>query len=256
MSGQKPAAHGDAIGRALRDLARHRPDRALEPLRAAVDACPALRKVELSRRLYWLAVALLRLDRTDLAIKSLASAQKLRPRGLARDVYVHRVNAYGMPRRASPELDDFWAFYSLQACVYLATRPGRRFAAAAEKDLVTRTIAAAWMELRRSGKLLGRNIEERLALFKAMRLDFPMPVGLGGRADLKGRAGLEGRVLPLSERATSLSGAPEPSHCADPLKVDFRRGKKVKATDRCPCGSGLPYCQCCGRTKSPLELGN
>ena len=229
MSGRGPATHGDAIGGALRDLARHRPDRALVPLREAVDACPALQKVELSRRLYWLAVALLRLDRTDLAIKSLASAQKLRPRGLARDVYVHRVNAYGMPRRATPELDDFWAFYSMHACVYLGTRPGRRFAAAAEKDLVTKTIAAAWMELKRSGRLIGRGIEERLAIFKSIRLDFPVPVGLG---------------------------AAEPSRCADPVKVDFRRGKRVKATDRCPCGSGLPYCQCCGRTKSPLELGD
>ena len=244
MNGHKPATHGDAIGMALRELARHRPDRALEPLRAAVDDCPALRKVELARRLYWLAVALLRLDRTELAIKSLASAQKLRPRGVARDVYVHRVNAYGMPRRDSPELDDFWAFYSLQACSYLGTRPGRRFAAAAEKDLVTKTIAAAWMELKRSGKLVGRSVEERLGLFRAAKLAFPVPVGLGGR------------VVPLSERDTSLPGLRDSSPCADPLKVDFKRGKRVKATDRCPCGSGLPYCQCCGRTRSPLELGD
>ena len=38
----------------------------------------------LSRDLYWLAIALLRLDRSELAIRSLASAQKLRPRSLAR----------------------------------------------------------------------------------------------------------------------------------------------------------------------------
>jgi len=244
MSGQGPATRDAAIKAGLRELARHRPDRALEPLREAVQGCPALDKVELARRLYWLAVALLQLDRTDLAIKSLASAQKLRPRGLARDVYVRRVNAYGMPRRATRELDDFWAFYSIQACKYLASRPGRRFAAATEKDLVTRTIAAAWMDIRHSGRLEELGVEERLALFKASKLAFPRPVGLGGRS------------FPASERAAFGPGGPTSSSCSDPMRVDFKRGKRVKATDRCPCGSGLPYCKCCGRTKSPLELGD
>ena len=242
--GNKPATRGDAIGGALRELSRHRPDRALEPLRRAVENCPAIDKVGLSRRLYWLAVALLQLERTELAIKSLASAQKLRPRGVARDAYVRRVNVYGMPKRVTKELDDFWAFYSIHACKYLATRPGRKFAAATEKDLVTRTIASAWMELRRSGRLEGRDVEERLGLFKAAKISFPRPVGLGGR------------TFPATERATIGPGQPDTSSCADPMKVDFKRGKRVKATDRCPCGSGLSYCQCCGRTLSPLELGD
>jgi len=231
------STHGDALGRALRDLAGHRPDRALEPLRAAVDACPAAKKGELARRMYWLAVALLRLDRTELAIKSLASAQKLRPRGPARKAYVHRVNGYGMRRRATAELDDFWAFYSIQACRYLATRPGRRFAAAAEKDVVTKTIAAAWMQLRRSGRLEGISVEKRLGLFNAVRLAFPTPVGLGGRSG--------------ALRDFDPTG---PEGCGVTVPVDFRRGHKVKAEDRCPCGSGLPYRLCCGRTKSPLEF--
>ena len=49
----------------------------------------------LSRNLYWLAIALLRLDRSEIALRSLASAQKLRPRSLARLAYVNRVNDYG-----------------------------------------------------------------------------------------------------------------------------------------------------------------
>ena len=89
------------------ELARHRPDLAVRKLRAAVDACPAAKAGELSRDLYWLAIALLRLDRPELAMRSLASAQKLRPRGIARTVYERRVNAYGMCRRSSPTLDDF-----------------------------------------------------------------------------------------------------------------------------------------------------
>lgn len=231
------ASAADPIGGALRALARHRPDRALEPLRAAVAECPGGRRDELSRRLYWLAVALLRLDRAELAIKSLASAQKLRPRGHARAAYLHRVNEYGMPRRDGPDLDDFWAFYSIQACRYLATRPGRRFAAAAEKDLVTRIIAEGWLKLKRSGRLEGAGVEAKLRHFTKTELAFPLPVGLGGS-------------WPASTAADAIAAA----SCPDTLVVDFRRGRKVEAEDRCPCGSGLPYCRCCGRTKSPLEL--
>ena len=231
MTRGRRVSPGGSLGGARRELARHRPDLALEPLRAAVDSCPAALKGELARRLYWLAVALLRLERMELAIKSLASAQKLRPRGIARSAYVRRVNVYGMPKRATPELDDFWAFYSIQACRYLTTRPARRFAATAEKDLVTKTIAAAWLELRRSGKLQHAGIEARLKLFNAAKVVFPRPVGLG------------------------FGGAAPAESCVEQVSVDFRRGRRVKAEDRCPCGSGLPYCQCCGRTKSPLEFG-
>jgi len=71
-----------------RALANHRPDLALRGFRAAAGACPATRPGELSAYLYWLAVALMRLDRPELALKSLASAQKLRPRSHARAVYV------------------------------------------------------------------------------------------------------------------------------------------------------------------------
>ena len=152
------------LERGMRELARHRPDRALKLLREAVDSCPASRPAQLSARLYWLSVALLRLDRPELALKSLASAQKLRTRGYARAAYAARSNEYGMPRRAKPELDDFYAFYSLQAGRYLGTRPGGRFAAAAEKDAVTRLIAEAWTGLRASGRLAGLGPGGKLAL--------------------------------------------------------------------------------------------
>lgn len=233
----RPTNRDAGFSGALRELARHRPDRALEPLRASVADCSAGAKGELARRLYWLAVALLRLERTELAIKSLASAQKLRPRGHARSAYLHRVNMYGMPRRATPELDDFWAFYSIQACKYLASRPGRRFAAMAEKDIVTRIIAGAWVELRGSGRLEGVGVEARLSIFSKARLAFPTPVGLAS-----------GWNASVGREAAGVSS------CGDSKRVDFRRGRRVRSGDRCPCGSGLPYCQCCGRTKSPLEF--
>jgi hypothetical protein len=228
-----------AYRKGRRELARHRPDRALALLRAAVADCPAQEKGLLATRLYWLAVALLRLDRGELALKSLASAQKLRPRGHARDVYEERANSYGMIKKASPELDDFYAFYAIQACRYLGTRPGGRFAATAEKDVVTKLIATAWVALKKSRKLEGKATSERLEAFNAWRVDFPAPFSVSSPP------------VPASKPLATAAAS-----CREPLVVDFRRGRLVKAGDRCPCGSGLPYCRCCGRTMSPLELGS
>jgi hypothetical protein len=204
----------------LRSLARHRPDLALRKLRAAAEACPAACSGKLSRNLYWLAIALLRLDRPELAVKSLGSAQRLRPRGFARAAYLSRVNEYGMYRRSSPDLDDFYAFYSIHACAYLACKPGRRFGSNAEKDVVTQLIGDAWRDLSHSGKLSGLSSAGKLAVFKAWKIHYPL-FGLGSIQ--------RGRVL----------------------DVDFRRGWVVSSDDLCRCGSGLPFRQCCGRTANP-----
>lgn len=207
----------------MRAMGEHRPDLAVRHLRAAVEACPARFAGELERRLYWLAMALLRLDRPEIALKSLASAQKLRPRGIARAVYALRANEYGMPRRGVPELDDFYAFYSIQACLYLGRKERPRFDDAAEKDLVVRLIGDAWRTLSRSGRLAGLDTSAKLGLFRGMRVPFPS-FGLAGRSSCS--------ILP----------------------IDFRRKVLLRGEERCPCGSGLPYRQCCGRTSSPREL--
>jgi hypothetical protein len=195
---------------------------ALRDFRSAVDACPATKATELSSYLYWLAIALLRLDQPELALKSLASAQKLRPKSIARLAYLRRSNDYGMYRRASPELDDFYAFYSVQVCFYLRRRRDGRFDSNAEKDAVTRLIGDAWRLLSRSGKLSGLSAARKLELFKARSLDFPL-FGL------------------------------ERSSGAKVIEVSFRQGKVLRPDDRCSCGSGLPYMRCCGRSSSLRE---
>jgi hypothetical protein len=205
-----------------RALAGRRPDLALRGFRAAADACPATRPGDLSRYLYWLAVALLRLDKPEIALKSLASAQKLRPKGLARSAYLHRINEYGMCRRSSPELDDFYAYYSLQACAYLSRKQGARFDSNAEKDAITRLIVEAWHSITRSGALVGRSAERKLAFFKANMIDFPF------------------FSINSTKRGTIIA-------------ADFRRGSRLMGDDRCSCGSGLSYMLCCGRTGTLRE---
>ena len=208
--------------RGRRELSEHRPDQAVRSLRVAVDGCPASRAGELSRNLYWLALALFRLDRSELAIRSLASAQKLRPRGIARSAYIARVNDYGMCKCSSPELDDFYAFYSVQVCLYFGGKEARRFDSSAEKDAITRIIGDAWRSLSNSGKLSGIGTAAKLDIFKSWIIDFPL-FGLS--------AATRGKVM----------------------NVDFRRGFQVKGEDRCNCGSGLPFMRCCGRVSAPRE---
>ena len=222
MTMRRDEPGGRDLRKGLRELSAHRPDRALRLFRSAVEACPATRPAELEKRLYWLAVALLQLDQVELALKSLASAQKLRPRGLSRRAYVLRVNDYGMPRRASPELDDFYAFYSIQVCGFLSRKRGGRFSSEEEKDAVTRLVALAWQGLRKGGKLAGLGAGEKLDLFRAQRNVFPdFIVGEGRRA---------------SVASASFS-----------ITVDFRRARVMRPDDSCSCGSGLPYRLCCGR---------
>ncbi len=210
----------------MRELSTHRPDKAIASLRQAVDAIPPSCSDELSQALYWLSVALLRLDERPLAIKSLASAQKLRRRGYARRLYLRSVNEYGMPRQASPELDDFYAFTNLQIAYYLTRKTKSRFDSFQEKDTVLRLILDSWKQLDASGHLFGMDACEKLDIFRKIKIHYPS-FGLSNSH----------RVIVKASFGTSRQEA----------------GAK-SAADRCPCGSGLPYGQCCGRVKHLREL--
>jgi len=207
----------------LRALGGHRPDVAARSLRAAVAACPASAAAALERRLYWLALALLRLDQAELALKSLASAQKLRPRGNARRVYLRLANDYGMARRGNPDVEDLYAFYSIQTAAYFARKRRACFDDAAEKDAVVRLVGDAWLALSRSGALRGLCASAKIRLFREMRIAFP---------SFAFTAGMPCRII----------------------KADFRAKAGLRGEERCSCGSGLPYRQCCGRIAGLGEL--
>ncbi len=101
------------LRKGLYELAHHRPARALVFLRKSVELIPPSCESDLSKTLYWLSIALIRLDQRDLAVKSLASAQKLRRQSYARKFNVRNVNAYGMFKAPTNEsMND--AFVSIQ----------------------------------------------------------------------------------------------------------------------------------------------
>jgi hypothetical protein len=206
-----------------RALAGHDPVTALRLLRLSVDSCPAEKHSELSRRLYWLSIALRQLGKDGLAIKALSSAQRLAPRGRARDLYANFANGYGMPKSDCAEHDDYRAFCSIQIRRYLETVQDRRFSSQEEIDTVLRIIADTWIKLNTKKAMHEAACEDKLDVFKETEIVFPtlrsMPRAASGRT----------------------------------ITVNFRKGHAIDPSDRCSCGSGLPYRMCCGRTRLPYE---
>ncbi|MCX7776083.1 MAG: SEC-C domain-containing protein [Spirochaetaceae bacterium] len=209
------------VRKGIRELSLHRPTKALEYFHEAVEQTPPACSDELSRALYWLSIALYQLDRKELALKSLANAQKLRRKSFARRFYSRTINEYGMLKRPTRELDDLYAFVSIQITVYLMKKKSHRFDSVSEHDTVMKSILSGWKMLKDHGFLEGLECGEKLALFKKVKLDFP--------------------VFYASSFATR---RPSRKESSDPASY----------SDACPCGSGLPYRQCCGRTQGLSEL--
>jgi tetratricopeptide (TPR) repeat protein len=205
----------------LRELAHHRPAQALAFLRTTVELTPPSCESELSKALYWLSIALLRLDQRDLALKSLANAQKLRRQSHARQLYLRNVNEYGMIRRPTKELDDLYAFVSIQLSSYLIRRPNHRFVSEAEHSTVLKLILEAWRQLKGSPAFQSLECGEKLHLFRTLKIDFP-------RFHAYDTPSRHGESWP--PRSTIYN---------------------IKS---CFCGSGLPHMQCCGRIQGLSEL--
>lgn len=214
--------------RGLRKLSRHRPQDAAAHLRAAAAACPVGSRSELARILYYLGLALERSGYPSLAVKSWVSARRLERSGAIARVFLRWVNEYGMRRMATPEADDYCAFEAAQVARYLSKRGSGRFGSRAERDAVVDLIADSWRAIDRSGVLKGMECPRKLELFRKARVDLPF--------------------LYLED---ALEGSREP------LAGNFRgasvRPARVKAGDRCPCGSGLSFGRCCGRQASCVE---
>jgi hypothetical protein len=208
------------LRKGLHELAHHRPAQALTFLRTSVELTPPSCEGELSKALYWLSIALLRLDQRDLAVKSLANAQKLRRQSYARKFYVRNVNEYGMIRRPTKELDDLYAFISIQLSSYLLRRPNHRFSSEIEHSTVLKLILEAWKHLKESHTFQNLECGEKLYLFRQLKIDFPsFHVYAAGHQ--------HGESRPQST---------------------------IYNIKSCFCGSGLPHPQCCGRVQGLSEL--
>ena len=214
-----------SIERGKRNLRRGRLDAALECFRSAVDTCPVKYRACLSDALYWLGLALQRKAKRDIAARSFASAQKLVRRGYAKKAFARLKNDYGMPRQKKSVDDDRIAFYSIQISRYLKQRSLTDFTGRIERDLVLSTLASAWMGMSGCPGFKSANCAQKLSSFKAMRISYPV-------------AFPQGNVF------------------AEVVNVDFRNKRKILPSDFCPCGSGLTYGRCCGRTVDIAKASN
>jgi hypothetical protein len=210
--------------RGLHSLARHHPAEAVKALQTALEACPPSRSRELYQICLFLGVALQRVGFPQSAIKSWISCQRLNKRGPSRKMLSRYTNCYGMERQGSSDADDWQAFSSIQTVRYLLGKNKRTFSTEAEHDMILDLIKDAWIDLQASEALRRLSSCEKLEAFRATRIVFPTVV--------------------LSDRAAESSV----------IAVNFRTKRKVALTDRCSCGSGMPYMLCCGRTPGKEEL--
>ncbi|HVO37869.1 MAG TPA: SEC-C metal-binding domain-containing protein [Spirochaetia bacterium] len=210
--------------RGIRSLARHNPSGAIHFLQMALEKCPASSSRDLYRICLFLGVALKRMGFSQSAIKSWISCQRLNKRGHTRKMLARLTNSYGMERRASAEEDDCQAFSSVQIARYLMSKNKRTFSTLAEKDMITDLIRDSWESLQAAGGLNGKSTCEKMENFRRVMIVFP----------------------------TSLHT--EPSVNGPVIGVNFQTKKKLELEERCPCGSGLPFMLCCGRTPANEEL--
>jgi len=137
---------------------------------------------------------------------------------------LHRFgNDYGMVRQSTPELDDWRAFYSVQLQRYLQSKHTRQIVTDAEGDMIKDLIHDHWKQIRARGLLEGRSAEQKLSIFRSVKIIFPFYVS----PEI-----LESKVV----------------------TVDFLNKSRLAAADRCRCGSGMPFMMCCGRTEGADEL--
>ncbi len=131
----------------------------------------------------------------------------------------NKQNPYGMTRSSSIN-DDKRAFFSIQIERYLKRKTIHRFCSSAEKDVIKDIISDYWKHIKE--ELADCHTENKIDRFYQCIIVFPYFVAE------------EEKIIP----------------------VDFNKKNKISIHEKCPCGSDIPYIQCCGRTVELDDLEN
>jgi uncharacterized protein YchJ len=220
------------LQRGKEHLARHAPDKALDDLETALELCPVESTKSLSKVLFYLGVALTKIGCSNSALKCWLTSQKLHKTSYATKMIKRFSNEYGMIKQQTERLDDWKAFYSIQLAKYLRTKKNNDFTNAAEKDMIDDLIRDYWEKLNATDLLESKTHEEKLGLFKRVKIVFPFVV----------------------DRIAENAAAREGSGFHDVIPVNFREKQSLTPSDRCFCGSGLSFGMCCGRTPGEDEV--
>ena len=205
-------------------LSRHNPEQALKELQVAIETCSPQEQSKLAKVLFYTGITLKKLGVPNGAAKSWIVAQKLKKSGNCTKMIKRFVNQYGMEKQASFLLDDWKAFEAIQIKRYLDRKKVRYFVTEAEKDMIEKLISDHWENVASKVTLGDLEKEEKLRLFQDTKIIFPY------------------------------FDVPEEFDAGKEIQVDFTRKRRIGANDRCFCGSGITYSQCCGRTLGRDEL--
>jgi tetratricopeptide (TPR) repeat protein len=217
-------------------LAKHRPEKALCHLKNAVSTCPVENRKRLSHYLYFLGVSLYKLDQREAALRSWKASLKAWNHPYSRKFFKRVANVYGMAKGSCIEEDDWKMFYTIQVEKYLRQKRSHSLGTIAERDMILELIKEYWFEIRDLDMLRGLSYTDKLNIFRNVDLVFPFFDT--GNDIPEGIALFQGRFQ---------------EGFREPIQVDFRKKVKITLEDDCPCGSGLPYVQCCG--KNPMMPG-
>ncbi len=210
------------LNRGIRLLSKHDPESAILYFSRALSDCPVSNSAELSKILYYMGIALKRLGLSNSAIRSWLSSLRVKRRKNTKRMLNRFSNSYGMAKQDSVEMDDWKAFYSIHLMRYMRGFNKSTLTSECERNCLKEIILAHWRKLVDSGVLTGRTPEEKSEIFKSTEIDFPLFFY---------------------------------GHIDDTvIRVNFQAGRKLKAEDTCFCGSGLPFCACCGRILGEDEL--
>ena len=205
-------------------LSRHNPEQAIKELQLAIESCSPGEHSKLAKVLFYTGITLKKLGVPNGAAKSWIVAQKLKKSGKCTKMIKRFVNQYGMERQADSLLDDWKAFEAIQIKRYLDRKRARYFVTEAERDMIEKLISDHWQNITAKVTLTDLGKEKKLKLFREIRIVFPY------------------------------FHMPEDFETEKEIPVDFGKKRRIRPNDRCFCGSGSRYSQCCGRTIGVDEL--
>ncbi|MFP4113711.1 MAG: YecA family protein [Spirochaetota bacterium] len=182
----------------------------------------ATRRRALSDLFYFLGVSLRKTGMRNRAVGSWVESARFWKRGIARRKLSRVTNSYGMARQETSIADDQQAFYGVQLARYVRSKQSHRLGTRAEIDMIAELIDEYWARIRSSLDISGMTAAQKMRVFRETVIVFPF----------------------LS--------VPDALKTED-VAVDFCHGTRVGPADRCPCGSGLPYRMCHGRTPGTDE---
>lgn len=151
-------------------LSRHRPQMALRFFEQGVRECPVEENRALASLLYYCGIALKKMGAQEDALECWNNSGILDPQSPAREM-VNRHLEPGLPEERR-HLQEWYSFKAVQVSRYFSQKAAARFETLEEHRRVKEILRGYWEEIVASRVLEGLNDNEKMALFREIRIDF------------------------------------------------------------------------------------